>query len=377
MIGLFLYSKNIDFFLPSGIDKKILSQIDALNKNGLTCSLTTAIETPAMWAKILSRMPFINLNPMWKYRDEFEHADFIYIRKPPYCTGCFIRLLKKIKQNNPYICLILEIPTYPYDSEFTRIYKRYIYLLKDRINRKKYKRYIERIVTFSEHESIWGIKTIRTQNGIDLNLIPRRKIKEVQKHTALRLLTVAMFAPWHGYDRLIRGLKLYYSKPVFMKVTIDMVGEGPSLLEYKELVNELGLSNYVTFHGQLNGEKLDSIFDNADIAVASLGIHRIGLQQVSTLKAREYCARGIPFIKSYEDVDFGPGLAYVLSVEASESPIDIQTVLTFYDNLMSKYERKDIILTMRGYAEEHLGWDSKMKPVADYIKSRRKQSIYE
>ena len=39
------------------------------------------------------------------------------------------------------------------------------------------------------------------------------------------------------------------------------------------------------------------------LQVGSLGLHRIGLTEASTLKVREYWARGIPFLLSYEDTD--------------------------------------------------------------------------
>ncbi len=374
MKGIFLYYKDIDINSPTGIEKKVLAQIEAFNEWDLNCSLITALETHTVISKILSRIPFININPTWTYKREFEDVDYIYIRRPPYCTGSFIRLLRKIKQNNPNINLILELPTFPYDTEFTKIYKRYIHLLKDRFNRKKYVHYIDRIVTFSEHKSIWGIKTIRTQNGINLTSIPVRKTNDNQRNV-IHIVAVAMFAPWHGYDRLIKGLQLYYARSFSITVMVDFVGEGPALSEYKDLVRQTGTADYVTFHGKKSGKELDQIFNSADIAVASLGIHRIDLKQVSTLKAREYCARGIPFIKAYDDVDFTEDFAYALTIEASDQPININDILLFYRNLVVKYGKKEIISSMREYAERRLSWSFQVRPIVDYIRECKNETL--
>ncbi len=112
----------------------------------------------------------------------------------------------------------------------------------------------------------------------------------------------------------------------------------------------------MVFHGFTTGNALDALFDQCHVAVGSLGIHRKGLTQTSELKAREYCARGIPYIIACADPDFPAGFPYILRLPADESPIDIEQVLAFAREVCADPDHPQ---KMRSYAEEHLDWSVK------------------
>ncbi|MEI3231140.1 MAG: hypothetical protein V8S24_07840 [Gordonibacter pamelaeae] len=71
----------------------------------------------------------------------------------------------------------------------------------------------------------------------------------------------------------------------------------------EKLVSELKLEDFIVFAGAATGSKLDAFFDDADVAVGSLGLHNRGFLGL-TMKSREYCARGIPFIYSFPEKGF-------------------------------------------------------------------------
>ena len=81
-----------------------------------------------------------------------------------------------------------------------------------------------------------------------------------------------------------------------------------------------------------NGEELDEVFDECDFGIGSLGRHRVGIDDIKTLKNREYAARGIPFVYSETDTDFDRQ-SYVLKVPADESFIKIEDIIRFYQNI--------------------------------------------
>ena len=114
------------------------------------------------------------------------------------------------------------------------------------------------------------------------------------------------------------------------------------------------------------GEDLDKVVDGCDIALGSLGFHRTGLTGGSPLKAREYCARGIPFAIAYEDWDFPETFPFVYRIPKDDTPVDVSQVIQWYENLIK--EHPNYSMEMRRYAEENLSWDAKMKPVIEKIK---------
>jgi len=136
------------------------------------------------------------------------------------------------------------------------------------------------------------------------------------------------------------------------------------------LTKELNLEKYVIFHGTKTGEDLDKVVDECDIAFGSLGLHRI-LTDASTLKAREYCARGIPFVMASYDQDFSEAFPFVYRIPKDETPVDVSQVIKWYENLIKEHPKYS--MEMRRYAEENLSWDAKMKPVIEKIKELAKE----
>ena len=118
----------------------------------------------------------------------------------------------------------------------------------------------------------------------------------------------------------------------------------------------------------MRGKSLDLIFNESDIAIGSLGIHRLGLNSVSTLKSKEYFARGIPFIYSYKENFINDNLErYAYKVESNDNPIDMNF-------LISKHKQnKDgdkIIREMRQFAENYLTWDYQVQKIIFKIEDK-------
>lgn len=103
----------------------------------------------------------------------------------------------------------------------------------------------------------------------------------------------------HGYDRLIEGIKKYYDLGGDTNIIYHLVGEGEEIKRYKDLVLKYGIEKHVLFYGFKTSSDLDALYEKADIAINSLAIHRIGLQTESTIKSKEYAAKGLPMVSSY------------------------------------------------------------------------------
>ena len=129
------------------------------------------------------------------------------------------------------------------------------------------------------------------------------------------------------------------------------------------MAKDLKLEDNVAFIGFMNGSVLDDLFDRSHIAVGSLGMHRLGMIEGSTLKAREYCARGIPFLYGCFDPDFSDDFPYIMKVPGDENPIDIEEIIRFAEKVYSDPEHH---IKMRAYAKERLDWSVKMKRLKEF-----------
>lgn len=301
---------------------------------------------------------------------DYESIDVCYIRYSK-SDPFFLRLLKRMKQKG--LQIVIEIPTYPYDEEGKETLRGRVTRFVDILYRNKLKNYVDRIVTYSDDKQIFGIETIRTINGFDFSKV--KVSKAIDKLDTIHMCGVANMYRVHGYDRIIEGLKQYYANGGKRDIVFDVVGGGDNstIAEYKSLAHSANLDDRICFHGRLHGEKLDAVYDLATLGVNSLAIHRQNLKNESTLKTREYAAKGLPILSSsYVDAfSRDDNNRYVCMVPPDESPIDIQKVINFCDSL---YQNADIELlrnTIRAKARTICDMPVTLKPVTDFFNERR------
>lgn len=338
----------------NGISKKISYQVDALTQCGLEVHLCYMDEKDnkkriidheviadygkGFLSKIRKRTEFSSISNYVKD----HHIDLVYIRSNHNANLFTINMVKKMKAYGAKV--VMEIPTYPYDIEYkAQGISRQIF--QDKIFRNQLAKYLDAIVTFSDFDKIFGQRTIKISNGIDFDSVKMKTtINDTSKE--LNLIGVAEIHEWHGFDRIVRGLADYYSKPQDYLVEFHVIGYFFSKEiedEFRKIIYDNHMENYVILYGKKHGTELDNLFDKCDFGIGSLGRHRVGIDKIKTLKNREYAARGIPFIYSETDSDFDPK-PYVLKAPADESPIEIQRIIDFYKrNTMSPIEIRESI----------------------------------
>lgn len=357
----------------NGISKKIGYQVKALQECGANVHLCYYDVNPSgqrMWmvngqlladlghgwrGKLRKRMDF---SPLLRYA-ESAGIDAVYIRSFHNANPFTIRLAQGLKRLN--IRLLLEIPTYPYDGEYHTA-KEKIQLLTDRLFRHAFCRYMDVVITYSDHPTLFGRPTLRLSNGIDFSALPLHTATGHDLNHEVHLVAVAEIHFWHGYDRLIHGLAQYYQSTPTCKVYFHLAGEFSGKREEEDILTPIrryGLEPYVILHGPLHDTALDNLFCQADLAVGSLGRHRSGISSLKTLKNREYAARGLAFVCSEHDADFEL-MPYVLRVPADESPIDLKSLLEFV-------RRQTLTPAQIRSSISHLSWKNQMCTVMNYL----------
>ena len=365
----------------SGISKKIHYQVKGLRENGHDVRLcyydfaenghrcrfidgnVLKDYGAGLFAAFRQRMGY---NCIYDYCIH-EKIQFVYARCFQNANPWLIHLYRKLRQAG--IKAVTEIPTYPYDEEFKTFSRKERMNLKiDQLFRNSLYQYMDALVTFSDEEEIFGKRTIRISNGVNLDSIPLHKLSTTNAGV-INLIGVAEVHLWHGFDRVMTGLGDYFLKD--RKGIIEQPdvhfhvvgGVHPNQMShcFAPIIEKYYLKDKIFFYGQLFGKALDDVFNQCHFAIGSLGRHRSGITVIKTLKNREYATRGLPFIYSEQDSDFD-GQPYVLKAPADDSPIDIQRIVDFVNTFKMKPE--DIRKTV-----EHLSWNIQMQKVINAVYS--------
>lgn len=340
-----------------GVVKKLIGQVDGLEQSN--CKVDYVIhDTKHIY---LNNQPIYEIQSgntgvgfKWNF---FNHLKGVKVESYNACiiryglsSFSFISFLKRFKLENEKAQLLIDMPTYPYQQEHVGIIGRAKVFIDQALS-KKLKSLVDFVLHSGLENSIFDVPTIKVSNGINCEQLRARTFSTRDNY---KMIAVGKWRSWHGLDRLIKGLAAYKHDS---DITLDIVGDGPELEQLYELVKNNQLEDRVTFHGICVGQKLDRLFDEADIGVGTLGLFRKGVKTDSSLKNREYVARGLPIILSSIDSDIKIDLSFVCKVPEDESMIDIPMI----ERYLAGIDVETLIREARSYAKEHLSWKSKMK----------------
>jgi len=374
--NIFLYVNYTPDDNTIGISKKIKAQIYSLRNMGFKVTYTGYIDNGVAIFndkdEIVYRISFNVKNK--KYQRLMRRFLLIKIAKKyiistekiyEYCymrwhafDSAFIKLLKKIKKHGSTI--IVEAHAYTPQKKTTNMFDLYSNTV-DKIYSNKAKKYVDLVAGISEFDNIWGIPTVKIENGVAVDNLPIRNWKK--NNDVIRLLCVANEKKYHGYDRLIRSLYNYKkNNDGDKRVEIKLVGE--YLSSTKKLVEELNLTNEVTYFGKKSGKELIDIYNRSDMGIGALAHHRIGMYSGSSLKTKEYFAMGLPFVYGWEEPSFDASYPYVLKVELNEEPIDFYEIINF-NKKIEQYP--NMIQDMRTFAINNFSWQAQFLKIFNVL----------
>lgn len=356
-----------------GVCKKIYSQIGVFEQNKCEVDLVYIKDDQVIYRedkkeKKIGRVGSIKKTPAYvlMYR-VLKHKKYNWVyNRYGMMDPFYYRVLRRLHKNGARV--LIEIPTYPYIDEVPKGFLYKVMISLDKIYSARLRGYVDRIATYSLDNEIFGIKTINIKNGIDFFKI---RIKNKKAYNGvIDLIGVAHLSKWHGFDRVIKGLYEYYlekeeNKPI---INFHIVGRGEALAGYQDLVKKYHLNGHVIFYGDKGGGELDKIYDECDIAVSSLGLHRIGItEQASVLKSREYGAKGMPMISSITiDVFKAQDFKYISYFPEDETPIPMDEIIELYQLVME--EKNDVRKVIREYTYKRCDISVALQPIIDYMK---------
>lgn len=259
--------------------------------------------------------------------------DFTYIRYYPQTNNSLTELLKFIYRKNKNISV--EIYTLGYENEFS-----YLKRNLDLKYRKEISQYVSSFVSSGRYKELCyeGKPLYYLPNGIDMDYLKTyRRTSRVINDNIINMIGVGFISAWHGYDKILRGIREYIdSYPVFYP-RFYIVGEGPYLETLKDLSQELKIEEYVSFTGSLDGDKLMNLYEKCHIGIGTLDFSSFGVDYVEPLKHREFIAINLPFIYSVNDPEIKefPGAIYVDSDSISLGVIFDKFLKIYHDDVFS------------------------------------------
>jgi len=255
-----------------------------------------------------------------------------------------IRICRALKENGTRRILI-EIPNYPYLEDYLRgvkgvrpLSRQTVTLLKvlctaagDRLSGRKLPKYADAAVLVGDRsDRFFDLPAVNITNGVNVDEFSFAR--HPGESGEVVLVGVAGTLWWQAYDRVLEGMRIYSDRKKSEDPCVRFVlagGDPKEMPAFLEDVRKRGLQENVDCRGFLQGEELMRLYASADLGVSTLGCYRRGMTHCSSLKAREYCAAGLPFLYAYEDDAMEENLPFALKLPNDSSPIDIGMTVEF------------------------------------------------
>lgn len=354
-----------------GVSKKIDMQMEELRKVFDMQEIEVATPARSLPWRIVGLFPTASITRDYRAAlEQMENPDFLYVRRTV-ADRNYLRFWKNVKKRFPNCRIIIELFTYPYDKDDFGKWNAWPFYLKELLYRPKLRRYVDRFVTYTEDKEIFGIPTIKSLNGINVDSIPQAA-GEFQEGR-ITLIGVAFMQRHHGYERIIEGLHDYYRGQGAReyRVELRLVGDGPEKPLYQELVRKYRLEEYVHFYPTMSGEELDRLYDASDIALVSFGMYKAGFYgKLGALKSRECLAKGMPLVTGCEIDVIPEEYPYAKVFPNDNSTVDIGEIIALYRQIThSAADKQELAGRIRKFAREHVSMEAAMKHVVAYIES--------
>ncbi len=167
------------------------------------------------------------------------------------------------------------------------------------------------------------------------------------------MVTVGTLFPYHGYDRVLAGLKDCKEEVDGHPVEFHIVGASQTIDELKEQAQKLGLKR-VIFHGMKTTDELNEMYEDFDVGLGCLALHRRNADIDTTLKIIEYYCRGVPVVTSGKSPYKDP--AVTICVPDGEEAVNINRLYRKWKNIDKDKQQK-----LSEQAKKEFSWNFIMK----------------
>ncbi len=175
-----------------------------------------------------------------------------------------------------------------------------------------------------------------------------------------------MDADYNGLDRLILSLSRQKDNPYIYYLTI--IGNDTDW--EKKLIEKYNAEQFVSLKPAMIKKALDIELVNYQLGVGPLAVHRKGIFSTTSIKVREYFARGLPFFFAHHDpgVSENPELQpYFLQLNTTDNPIDLTLLNEFIARIS---QTSNISSEMHRLSYQYLDYKVQVDQIFKFITGR-------
>lgn len=368
----------------TGIDKKPLQQAKALKSIDAEDIIDIYVLNPNKTEKINGvnyvKFKSCKITPYWDYAfkhnfnrfsvlDEIdlEKYDYIILRYPK-ADASGIKYFKNHKiitehHTNEFVELKME----------AKYSKNVLYKLLKHLRASLEKRYAPKVLKHAkgiigvspeivecEKEKAGNLPAKTFSNGITVSDIKQTGFVPFDGKTLNIVLPTSSEMFFYGIGRILKSIENYTGK---VDIKLHLLGKWHSRQFIK--------NKKIIYHGTLNGSDYNNLMEKMNLGMGTFALYRLKKQQASTLKARDFTARGLPFVLAYHDICFDenpPKMKFYKQFSNNPNPIDFNEVIEFAEYISSPSMRENLSNYMRDYATQYLDWSIIMQKYIDFVK---------
>jgi hypothetical protein len=354
----------------SGVRKKVISKIDNLNNEDVSCigiSFSNEINEANKLGNHFTILPYQKKSRKFfnstyqnlliyqaldlfldKHILTFTHIIFRY----PLASYPLLGLVKKYKNKIIFEHNTKEIEEIAMQSKLFRkslpfAFKPgyFIYLLERGYFQTWQEKYFGRKIFKYAHSGIAVTNEIADYetnrckyyklsvitNGIDVEPCQLRTLHPFNGEELNMFMLIGAGATWHGIERLIHSLENYKGEK---RITIDVIGSISST--DLKMINESNVKNHIKLIPSITSFDLNTILNHYHVGIGTLAVYKKSLIEATPLKTREYFARGFPILIGYKDtdiVDHTEFQTYCYEVTNDDTLIDMENVFEFVKHI--------------------------------------------
>lgn len=297
---------------------------------------------------------------------KIDRVRYLYIRRLGLNVFKFKGTFKKIKKTNPEIKIAYEIPTYPFDK-INNIKGKVANLIEHTFSELFILRYMDIIPVVLQDDVKLKPNMIEFKNAISPKNVINDLNSSLKITNEVKMIGIAHLNYWHGYDRLVNSLKNYDGN---LKINLLIVSEKTSeVVNLEKLSKEIKNENItINFTEVNNFDQIKVISQDYHFAIGGLGYFRRKGKYDTSIKNKEYCALGLPFVIANEDKSFGKDFLYKYKVTDNEELFDISDIISWFKNV----SKNDYKYEMKQYALDNLLYDDQIKLIYSALKEMDK-----